>query len=465
MKSRGCLYVAFATTFNIIIYALTAGRYLWLEGRVRGGVFRNWGRRFRFKPRKFAQPTTEEEIISLVRNSKGLRFFGAAHSFNDGVVADETLVSLDKYSGIVWKDLANKQICVKGGTRVRDVSRLLLREKLAFSALPSHDAQSIAGILSTDVHGTGRDWGFVSQHVLRLKIIDGQGNVHDCLPSDDLFKAAIGGVGAVGIISEVVIEAVDRFNVEQKVEMSKLPFVKSDFDRLFQKNEHLSLYLFPFTDTCQINTWKPTDKKQSFLGPLREFLSISTDSLLSAWFGGFMASTGLLPKLSPIAYGFKRGTNLVLESYEAFNRTIYPLHQELEFTVPFETTFDACKLFIKLFEKMYSTGKLPYTLLEIRFTPAGHNRTLLGAGREHRSTWINLVCNDSDGFEEYYAAAEELMKEIGARPHLGKFCHSFRKADLAKLHQNNFARFLDLMKEHDPENKFANEFTRRTFRD
>jgi hypothetical protein len=465
MKSRGYLYVALATTLNILVYALTAGRYLWLEGRVRGGIFRNWGRRYRFNPVNFIQPTTEEEIVSLVKKSKGVRFFGAGHSFNDGVVADETLVSLDKYSGLVWKDLKNKEICVKGGTRVRDVSRLLLSEGLAFGGLPSHDAQSIAGILSTDVHGTGRDWGFVSQWVVRLKIIDGQGNVHECQPSDDLFKAAIGGVGAVGIISEVVIKAVDRFNVEQKVEMSNLPFVESNFESLFQANKHFSLYLFPYTDRCQINTWNPTEKKQSFLGPLREFISISKDSLLSAWFGGFMASTRLLPKLSSFSYSFKRGTDLVLESYEAFNRTIYPLHQELEFTVPFETTFDTCKLFIKLFEKMYSKGKLPYTLLEVRFTPAGHNRTLLGAGRERRSTWINLVCNDSNGFEEYYAAAEELMKEIGARPHLGKYCQSFRKTDLEKLHQNNFARFLDLRKDYDPESKFENKFTRRIFRD
>ncbi len=465
MKSRGYLYVALATTFNIIVYALTFGRYLWLEGRVSQGVFRNWGRRFRYKPKNFAQPTTEEEIISLVRNSKELRFFGAAHSFNDGVVADETLVSLDRYSGLIWKDLENKQVCVKGGTRVRDVSKLLLGEGLAFGALPSHDAQSIAGILSTDVHGTGRDWGFVSQWVVRLKIIDGQGNVHECQPSDDLFKAAIGGVGAVGIISEVVIKAVARFNVEQKVEMSNLTFVKNNFEGLSQNNKHFSLYLFPFTERCQINTWNPTEKKQSFLGPLREFLSISKDALLSAWFGGLMASTGLLPKLSSLSYAFKRGTDLVLESYKAFNRTIYPLHQELEFTIPFENTFEVCERFIKLYEKMYVAGKLPYTLLEVRFTPAGHNGTLIGAGRQRRSTWINLVCNDSDGFEEYYAAAEELMKEVGARPHLGKFCQSFRKADLERLHENHFTRFRELVAEYDPESKFTNKLTRRILRD
>ena len=60
-------------------------------------------------------------------------------------------------------------MAVKGGTRVRNVVHAMLAEGWAFAALPSHDAQSIAGILSTDVHGTGRDWGFVSQSVVGLK--------------------------------------------------------------------------------------------------------------------------------------------------------------------------------------------------------------------------------------------------------------------------------------------------------
>ena len=215
MKFVSYLKVSLATTLNIIVYAVTLGRYVWLEGRVRRGVFRNWARRFRYRPMRFVQPNTEEEIIELVRSSRSLRAFGSGHSFNGGVMVDDILVSLDKYSGVVWKDLEKKQLAVKGGTRVRDVVKALSNEGFAFQALPSHDAQSIAGILSTDVHGTGRDWGFVSQSVVRLKLINGKGEVHECEPSDELFRAAIGGIGAVGIIVEVVVQGVDRFNVEQ----------------------------------------------------------------------------------------------------------------------------------------------------------------------------------------------------------------------------------------------------------
>jgi FAD/FMN-containing dehydrogenase len=462
MKSLSYLKVAFTTTLNIALNAVTMGRYVWLEGRVRRGVFMNWARRFRYTPNRFVQPTTEEEIVELVKNSRSLRLFGSAHSFNSGTVAEDTLVSLDDSSGVVWKGRDKKQIAVKGGTRVRDVVKLLFDEGLAFVALPSHDAQSMGGILSTDVHGTGKNWGFVSQSVTRLKLIDGKGEIHECEPSDDLFKAAIGGVGAVGIIAEVVVQGVERFNVEQRFQTSEISFVEKKIDRLLQDNDHVSLYLFPFTTKCQINTWNRTDKRRSFLGDFREFAKISIDALLAAWVGNLIAYTGLLPALSSLTHSLKRGSDLVLESNEAFNRTIYHLHQELEFTVPFEDTFEVCRRFIKLYEELYPSG-LPYTLFEVRFTPDKHDRTLIGAGRDRRSTWIDLVCNDSDGYEKYYAAAEELIKEIGARPHLGKFCESFSKADMEKLHQENFTKFLTLVRKHDPDHKFANEFTQRLF--
>ncbi|HEY8559167.1 MAG TPA: D-arabinono-1,4-lactone oxidase [Pyrinomonadaceae bacterium] len=462
MKSRSYLYCALATTLNIILNALTLGKYLWLEGRVSRGRFRNWARQFGYRPANYAEPRTEREIVNLVRDAQRIRFFGSGHSFNAGVVSDETLVSLDRYAGLV--KIEGGEVTVKGGTRMRDVAALLLENGLAFEALPSHDAQSIAGILSTNVHGTGRDWGFVAELVTRLKIIDGTGQIHECAPGDDLFRAAIGGIGAVGIIAEVTVGTVPRFNVEQCFELVKLDYVKANLDRLLAAHEHLSLYLFPFADVCQVSTWNPTGKRQSFLDDFREWAAISFDALNAAWFGNLMAYTDLLP-WSNCTYGFKRDTNLVMESNAAFNRSIYHLHQELEFTVPYEQTWEMCDRFLKLYEEMYRRERLPYTLFEIRFTPERADRSLIGAGRDRRATWIDLICNDSHGFEKYYAAAEEILKETGARPHLGKYCRKLDKEHLENVHGANFERFLELMSRHDPDDKFANDFTRRMFRD
>ncbi|MFN2117290.1 MAG: D-arabinono-1,4-lactone oxidase [Candidatus Promineifilaceae bacterium] len=458
----GFLRVAILTILNIILYILTLRRFLLLEGRVLRGVFRNWAWGFRYRPTNYLKPETKEEIVAAIQLAHEIRVFGSGHSFNRGVVSEVTLLSLDKFTGVVWKDLAKKQMAVRGGTRVRDVVHALLDEGWAFEALPSHDAQSIAGILSTDVHGTGRTWGFVSQSVVELTIINGKGEVHKCRPSDDLFKAAIGGIGAVGVIVEVVVQGVDRFNIAQEVAVVELSFVEEEIERLLLENDHVSLYLFPFSDSCQINIWNRTEREQSFLGPLREFMIISLDALLAAWLGNFASYTGLLPKFSALIPRFRKGSNIVLESNEAFNRSIYHLHQELEFSVPFEDIFPVARRFVQLYEEMYPAG-LPYAAFEVRFTPEGHNRTLIGPGRDRRCGWIDLVCDDSPGFEAYYEAAETLLKELEARPHLGKFVHDIDDRYMAQIYGLDFERFRQLVLDHDPDGKFRNSFTRRLF--
>ena len=56
---------------------------------------------------------------------------------------------------------------------------------------------------------------------------------------------------------------------------------------------------------------------RSLVGTVREFVSISIDALLAAWFGNLAAYTGLLPTVSSLAHSLKKGSNLVLESNEA----------------------------------------------------------------------------------------------------------------------------------------------------
>ncbi len=456
---------ALFTTWNILLYAITFGRYIWLEGRVSDGKFRNWIRAFDYLPVNFARPATEAEIIELVKNANKIRVFGSGHSFNPGIQTDGTLISLDRYSGVIRKDLAQKQMTFKAGTRIREVNKILHANGLAFSALPSHDAQSLAGIISTDVHGTGKNWGFVSEAVTKLKIVDGKGDVFECTLDEDLFKAAIGGIGMVGIITEVTVQAVERFHVAQKSWITDLEGIENNLDKLIEDNDHVSLYLFPFTKKCQVNTWNRTTRDKATFAGLREFLAISLDAFVSVWFGNLLAYSGLLQSLSNLGYGLKKGTNLVMESYEGFNRTIYPLHQELEFAIPFADTIAMCRYFVDLFQEKYAAQKLPYTLFEIRFTPAGHDKTLIGAGRERRSTWIDVVCNDSEGYRVLYEAIEEELKRMEARPHLGKYCRSFNRGDFERLHPETFPLFCELKEAHDPEGKFSNPFTQKLFAD
>ena len=189
------------TLVNIVLYAISSGKYIFLEGRLSNHVYKNWSKIISHRPVKPISPKTENKIIEIIKKYDKIRVVGAGHSFNRAATTEEILVSLDNYSGFVCKDLEKKQVCVRAGMRVRDISELLWKEcRLALVALPSHDAQSIGGILSTDVHGTGNEHGFISQSVVKLKFINGKGEVIECNSEDDDFKAAIGGIGLVGIM-------------------------------------------------------------------------------------------------------------------------------------------------------------------------------------------------------------------------------------------------------------------------
>ena len=65
-----------------------------------------------------------------------------------------------------------------------------------------------------------------------LKSSTARGIPHTVGPGDDLFKAVVGGVGAAGVISEVTVNAVTRFDVEQKFEIAEWDYVKANLDNL-----------------------------------------------------------------------------------------------------------------------------------------------------------------------------------------------------------------------------------------
>lgn len=461
---HGFWATALLTTLNSVLYTLTFGRFLWLEGR-RSGPRRwhNWSHGWVHEVEPFLLPTTEQEIIAAVRGQRRMRAVGAGHSFNAGVVSEATL-SLDEYSGIVSVDAGRKQVRVRAGTRMRDVNPMLWEHGLAIIALPSHDAQSIAGILSTDVHGTGREFAFVSQSVAALRVVDGLGEAHDVTPGDDLFRAALGGIGAVGLITEVTIQCVDAFRIRQRSERWTREKAQAELDDLMTEHDHVSFYVFPFADYVQVHTWDRTDDPRSRFDVLREYVNITGQALASVWVGDLFARTRLLPRFANAALRLQQNTDLVMRSYDGFTRTIYPLHQELEFAVPSDQVWEVNDHLAVMYEQMYRSKRLPFTLFELRFTPADHRLSLISPGASGPpQVYVNLVCNQSGAYEDFYAEAETYIREIGGRPHLGKWCESWTSADLARMHGADFTRFRELRQRHDPNGRFRNDFTDRLF--
>jgi L-gulonolactone oxidase len=370
-------------------------------------------------------------------------------------------VSLDELAGVVRIDREAKLAVVWAGTRLRDLTRVLRSEGLAIRSLASHDAQSIAGIVSTDVHGTGRGPAHFSDQVMSLRLVDGSGTVHEVGPGDDLFRAAIGGIGAVGIITQMTIQCVDAFSLRQTSMIETRGWAEENLERLLADHDHVSLYVYPFTDLLHVHTWDRTNAPNSPLGGYREALNEAKAAVVAATVGDAFAHLGRLPATATPAMRLQAATNLVLHSNDAFSRSQYHLHQELEVAVPVQRVWDEVDETLRIYERIYARRRLPFLLVEVRFTPAGHDCSLLGAGVDRASAWLCLCCNQSGDVGAYFDEIEQWLRGADARVHLGKWCETLDASDVARMHGARFERFRQVRAVADPEGKFLNPFLER----
>lgn len=78
-----------------------------------------------------------------------IRVLGSGHSWSPIATTDGILLSLYQYRGLVSRDLAKKQVTVRGGTTLVEINELLEEQGLALSNLPSVSDQTIAGAIVT----------------------------------------------------------------------------------------------------------------------------------------------------------------------------------------------------------------------------------------------------------------------------------------------------------------------------
>lgn len=448
------------TIANTGTFLLSRRRSLLLEGRFRNGTYRNWSGDRRHRA-EWYQPKTEDEVAVLIRSSPSVRIVGSGHSFNDGLISNGATISLDRLCGIVSVDTEQRQATVWGGTRLRDLTGKLLDEGLALRSLASHDAQSVAGILSTDVHGTGRDPAHLSDQVVSIRLTDGTGTVHDVGPDDELFRAAVGGMGSVGVITQVTLQCVAAFKLRQNAWVENREWAEANLDRLLAEHDHVSFYVYPFTDLLHVHTWDRTSDRRSILGARRESFNEAKAAVAAATFGDAMAHWGRLPKTATAAMRLQKATSLVLDSHAAFSRSQYHLHQELEIAVSRDRVWVEVDRAIELYEQLYRESSLPFLLIEVRFSPAGHDRSFLGAGTNRSTAWLCLCCNQSGNVQRYFAAVEDLVRDGDARIHLGKWCETLDASDVARMHGERFDRFQAVRHRVDPDGKFVNPFVER----
>lgn len=125
---------------------------------------------------------------------------------------------------LVWVRPADRAVRVQAGMRWRDLQDVLDPLGLAVKIMQSYSNFTIGGSVSVNCHGRYVGLGPVGHSVRALQLVTADGAVLEVNPEQrpDILAAAIGGYGAVGVITEVELDVVPNVRIERRVQQVPL---------------------------------------------------------------------------------------------------------------------------------------------------------------------------------------------------------------------------------------------------
>lgn len=446
-------------TANTVVYVTSGGRRTLHEGRYEPwrGTWTNWSRTFEAQPQRFEMPATEADICRVVRAASKLRVVGSGHSFNASPLSSGTMLSLDAYDQILSLDTTTRVVRVQAGIRLRDLTDRLAEVGLAFPVLGSTNAQSIGGLIATDLHGTGRDHGFLSEQILSLRIVDAAGVARTFRRGTDVFHAAIGAIGTCGVVIEVEIQCVPAYNLAKSLRMVDRHWVRDNIDAIIADNDHVSFYYIAGVDadSVRMNLWNRTEQPPGRALGAKKMIHELIDMAVSGYLLGLSRLLDLASPFAALGALFFKltmdGRITVFPAAMGFARKLYYHHDELEYGVPYERHRECLDEVLALLRRRRFV-----TVVEVRFTPDTASG-LIGPGAGGRTCYIELAPSLSLDGTEIFAEVETIFARYGARPHLGKKTGA-TSATMAETHQARWARFCAARRQQDPADKFLNDF-------
>jgi xylitol oxidase len=176
----------------------------------------NWARNYAYRAERLHRPATLEQVQEIVAHARRVRVLGSGHSFTAIADSDE-LVSLDGLPADVVVDRAAGTVSFGAGLRYGDLALVLESEGMALHNLASLPHISVAGAVATGTHGSGDRIGNLATAVAGLEIVMSSGEIVTASRGDDDFDGLVVGLGALGAVTRMTLDAEPAYEVRQRV--------------------------------------------------------------------------------------------------------------------------------------------------------------------------------------------------------------------------------------------------------
>ncbi len=424
----------------------------------------NWAGNQTCRPAQVHQPRHEEEVVALVRRVRArgdrLRVIGAGHSWTDVAMTDGHLVNLDRMDGLINVDRETNRVTVQAGIRLRALIERLATYGLAMENLGSIAEQSVAGVISTGTHGTGLRFKNIASRIVGMRIVTGTGSVLviDEATGDDLLNASRVALGCLGIITEVTIQVVEAFNLEERSWPLSFDRAVRELPTLIGREEHLKYWWLPHTGKVQVfaynRTTKPATPRSRFADALDRWVN-------EVAFQGVLNLTrrrhGLTPALNTlIGKGYFGTSQRVARSDACFTVAMPPRHLELEYAIP---VADAPEMLDRTRALIREQRLHVNFVQELRFAAA--DDAWMSPAYDRDTCHFGAYMGETTQVTEYFRGVERMALEYGGRPHWGKIFYADGPTVLRSLAMA--PAFEALARDLDPDRIFVNRFIERLF--
>lgn len=383
--------------------------------------FINWSGSLRFIPGWQVWPATEEAVCIYVRDaavrSRKIRVVGSGHSSSALVQTPDILMSMRDHRGLIDYDLQASQATIGAGTVLHDLGPVLHDIGLGMQNLGDVDTQTIAGVISTGTHGSGRKLQNISATLVGVRLVTGAGEVVEWSAEEhaDLIDAARVSMGLLGIFTALRLQLEPTFRLRRREYSARTDDCLTHLDELADAHRNFDFYWYPRRDEVKLRTLNP-------------------------------------PEEPPPALPFAR----CIKDEEGFSHEIIARERELKF---------------EELEYFVPAAAGPACFREVRRRILEHHRRHVGwrvlyrliasdpgflspvHGRD--SVAISVHQNASLPYQDYFDDIESILRAHDGRPHWGKK-HSLQGCALASLYPR-WTDFMKLRRELDPHGVFLTE--------
>lgn len=223
------------------------------------------------------QPESTQQVAELVKKTSGpISIAGGKHSMGGQTAFDNAIqIDTSKLNHVIAFNPEKKLLTIEAGASWQQVQQLIDPYGLSVKIMQSFANFSIGGSLGVNVHGRYIGEGPIILSVENIKIVLADGSVVLASPhkNQDIFYAAIGGYGGIGIITEVTLRLSDNVKIKRVNQLMPI----AEYQKYFMQNIrsdksaifHNGIIYPPDYKKVRAVTFVQTDEPLTITEPLR----------------------------------------------------------------------------------------------------------------------------------------------------------------------------------------------------